>query len=37
MTHNQKLAVFLLVMAGTAVILWGPAGVFTLIPGPNPK
>lgn len=37
MTKNQKVYLFLAIVAGTAVVLWGPKGIFNILPGPNPK
>jgi len=37
MTHNQRVAAFIVVMIGTAVILFGWKGVTQLMPGPNAK
>lgn len=37
MTYNQKVALFVAVMLGTAVLLWGFKGVTQLLPGPSAK
>ncbi len=37
MTHNQKVAAFLVIMAGTAVVLFGWKGLTQIMPGPSAK
>lgn len=37
MTHNQKVAVFMLVMVSAAIFLWGFKGLTQLLPGPSAK
>jgi hypothetical protein len=37
LTANQRVFVFVGGMIGLAVMLWGAKGIFTLLPGPNPR
>jgi len=37
LTSNQRVFVFVAGMVGLAVALWGMKGIFTLLPGPNPR
>lgn len=37
MSHNQKVAMFVAVLVGTVLLLWGPKGLTTILPGPSAK
>jgi hypothetical protein len=37
MNGNTKAVVFAVILVGAALLLWGPKGIITLLPGPNPK
>lgn len=37
MTDKQKAYLFAFVVLTTAVLLWGPKGIVSLLPGPDPK
>lgn len=37
LTHNQKVALFMALMVGAAVMLWGFKGLSQLLPGPSAK
>jgi len=37
MSHNAKVILYIGVVVGLAVVLWGPKGLLTLLPGPNPR
>lgn len=37
LTANQRVFVFVAGMVGLTLALWGVKGIFTILPGPNPK
>lgn len=37
MTDRQKAYVFAFVVITAALTLWGPKGIVSLLPGPDPK